>query len=195
MVVTLFSCQSLENESFTPTDFQKDSLASSHDSVNSHAVAIDQETPLAIEFAPGPVEPIMDGIVDVYDDVGAIPVSPVTTPLLFAQSPFNMDPSIPPWQANYVGSYGVLPTRYAARGPFLYSFTFRVDDDDRRDHQNIKDTNRTKHPQKNVITNAQSLLGQGIFFIDPHTTQMYAKKVGSRYMVVKKTAGSCTMSF
>jgi hypothetical protein len=63
-----------------------------------------------------------------------IPIAPITTPWVFAQSPFDAfdDPFVDPVQANYVGSYGVLPTRFQDHGPFLYSFDVREDDDDFR---------------------------------------------------------------
>src|SRR5690242_15006906 len=44
-----------------------------------------------------------------------MPIAPITTPWVFAQSPFD-DPIVDPWQANYVGSYGVLPTRFQDHG-------------------------------------------------------------------------------
>jgi|GEM_PF-5656557 len=90
------------------------------------------EWPMAAWPAVDALDPMGAG----FDPYGAapavgpgpfVPITPVTAPLAFAQSPFFNDGSVPPWQANYIGSYGVLPTRYAAKGPFLYSFD--VDDD------------------------------------------------------------------
>ncbi len=37
---------------------------------------------------------------------------------------------VDPWLANYVGSYGLLPTRFQDKGPFLYSFDVEPDSDD-----------------------------------------------------------------
>ncbi len=53
------------------------------------------------------------------------PVAPELVPpdpLLFYQDPFAGELQVAPWHANYVGSYGLLPTRYQDKGPSLYSF-------------------------------------------------------------------------
>lgn len=36
---------------------------------------------------------------------------------------------VPPWRANYIGSYAVLPTRFQDKGPDLYSFDISPDAD------------------------------------------------------------------
>lgn len=46
----------------------------------------------------------------------------------YARHPFADNSDIPPWRANYVGSYGVLPTRFNDEGPFMYSFERRARD-------------------------------------------------------------------
>lgn len=52
------------------------------------------------------------------------PAAPIVPAPAVADRPsyFGLDPSVPPWQANYVSSYGLLPTRFQDKGPFLYSF-------------------------------------------------------------------------
>lgn len=50
-------------------------------------------------------------------------------PFKYARSIFDDTSDIEPWRANYVGSYGVLPTRFQDRGPFLYSFDISPDAD------------------------------------------------------------------
>ena len=52
-------------------------------------------------------------------------VDPITVPkvdMRYARSIFDDTSDVEPWRANYVGSYGVLPTRFNSEGPFLYSF-------------------------------------------------------------------------
>lgn len=69
---------------------------------------------------------------DITRDVVASPAKhphmyPPTDPREFAKSIF--DPTLRltnPWQANYVGSYGLLPTRYQDKGPSLYSFEVKA---------------------------------------------------------------------
>lgn len=65
-------------------------------------------------------------------------ITPITAPMEFARSVFDNDLRVLPWHANYVGSYGILPTRVQDEGPFLYSYEisrdsdiFPDDDDDR----------------------------------------------------------------
>lgn len=68
-------------------------------------------------------------------------VAPIPDPVLtdeelgvdmrYARSIFDDNSDIPPWRANYIGSYGVLPTRYQDEGPFLYSFDVSRDGRDR----------------------------------------------------------------
>lgn len=50
-------------------------------------------------------------------------------PRYFSMSIFDPNLDIDPWLANYVGSYGVLPTRFQDKGPFLYSFDISPDAD------------------------------------------------------------------
>jgi hypothetical protein len=57
------------------------------------------------------------------------PVGSVTDPYLYARSVFDSDLAVPPWRANYVGSYGVMPGRYQNEGPLLYSLDVRPDAD------------------------------------------------------------------
>lgn len=64
--------------------------------------------------------------------------TPISDPAVYAQSPFA-DVDVPPWLKQYVGSYGVLPSRFQDKGPFLYSFDIAPDadifrDDDSHDH-------------------------------------------------------------
>lgn len=54
------------------------------------------------------------------------PVRP--DPMVYAQSIFNDNIDVPPWRANYVGSYGMLPSR-VNEPPFLYSFDISPDSD------------------------------------------------------------------
>lgn len=47
---------------------------------------------------------------------------------------------VDPWLANYVGSYGVLPTRFASEGPFLYSLPVNpraIPDPRKWDHDSV----------------------------------------------------------
>jgi hypothetical protein len=71
------------------------------------------------------VDPVLDPAVELAAGLEIIPGHED-----FARSIFDDTSDIPPWRANYVGSYGVLPTRYNDSGPFLYSFDRRVDFDD-----------------------------------------------------------------
>jgi hypothetical protein len=84
-----------------------------------------------IDFAPltdpvvaSPV--ILDGPIFLEPLPPPWPIAPITAPMAFAASVFD-DPIVDPWQANYVGSYGVLPSRFQDHGPFLYSFDLRKD--------------------------------------------------------------------
>lgn len=56
-------------------------------------------------------------------------VANVDDPFKYARSIFDDTSDIEPWRANYVGSYGVLPTRFQDKGPFLYSFDISPDAD------------------------------------------------------------------
>lgn len=70
------------------------------------------------------VEPL-----DVSDRLLMISPTPLTDPLAFARSVFDDNSHVVPWLANYVGSYGVLPSRVQDKGPFLYSFDVSPDAD------------------------------------------------------------------
>lgn len=50
-------------------------------------------------------------------------------PMAYAQSIFDDNLVVEPWRANYVGSYGVMPTRQPDNGPFWYSFQVDPDAD------------------------------------------------------------------
>jgi hypothetical protein len=50
-------------------------------------------------------------------------------PWRFNRSVFDDNSDIAPWHANYIGSYGMLPTRFQDKGPFLYSFDISPDAD------------------------------------------------------------------
>lgn len=52
-----------------------------------------------------------------------------TGPMAYAQSIFDDNLVVEPWRANYVGSYGVMPTRQPDNGPFWYSFQVDPDAD------------------------------------------------------------------
>lgn len=54
-------------------------------------------------------------------------LEPATDPHLYFRSPFDPHDDVPPWRANYIGSYGELPTRFQDKGPFLYSFDISPD--------------------------------------------------------------------
>lgn len=82
-----------------------------------------------IEMAP--MEPI-----PFAPPLDALPYPPIATPLSapqeFAKHPFDPSVNVEPALANYVGSYGVLPSRLGSP-PFLYSFEVPSDvafDDD-----------------------------------------------------------------
>lgn len=104
----------------------------------------------AVNFAPGVpgLEAGIDlgigavGAVGALPAVGVVPPVPVTpviatlppqlvpVPALPALSPPVAEflagvRDVPPWKANYVNSYGQLPSRVATGGPFLYSYTIR----------------------------------------------------------------------
>jgi|SRR5580658_6297583 hypothetical protein len=88
-------------------------------------ITTEQMPAIQVETAPVAASPV------------PVPV-PVATPVVkdfdvidmrYARTVFDDNSDIPPWRANYVGSYGVLPSRYAAEGPYLYSVRKTVDDD------------------------------------------------------------------
>lgn len=103
----------------------------------------------AVDFAPGApalqagIDPGFGGVgaVGVVPAVGipAVPVTPVIATLPPQLVPVPALPAlappvaeflagvrdVPPWKANYVNSYGQLPSRVGTGGPFLYSYTVR----------------------------------------------------------------------
>lgn len=66
-------------------------------------------------------------------------LAPVPMPWVRPLSIFDDGIDVDPWLANYVGSYGVLPSRIQDDGPFLYSFDVSPEDVADDDDLNILD--------------------------------------------------------
>jgi hypothetical protein len=98
----------------------------------------------AFDFAPGApgITADIDAGYTGFGALGAAPILPampviatlppqlVPVPDLPALSPPVAEflagvRDVPPWKANYINSYGQLPSRVATGGPFLYSYTVR----------------------------------------------------------------------
>jgi len=80
----------------------------------------------AVPAIPVPVVPA----VPVMPTIAILPPQLVPVPALPALSPPVAEflagvRDVPPWKANYVNSYGQLPSRVGTGGPFLYSYTVR----------------------------------------------------------------------
>lgn len=91
------------------------------------AIAADIGAPVAaVPAVPVPVVPA----VPVVPTIAVLPPQLVPVPALPALSPpvaeflAGVD-NVPPWKANYINSYGQLPSRVGTGGPFLYSYTVR----------------------------------------------------------------------
>lgn len=74
------------------------------------------------------VENVQESSVPDVPAAAIAPVAPIA-PLSVPQDPrayyrdtFDEGPTVAPWHANYIGSYGLLPTRFQDKGPELYSF-------------------------------------------------------------------------
>ncbi len=86
-----------------------------------------REEPVLAQEAEAVLEPVVDAQVAAVDAQVILPtiVDPIAVPrvdMRYARSIFDDTSDVDPWRANYVGSYGVLPTRFNSEGPFLYSF-------------------------------------------------------------------------
>lgn len=115
IVMSVVGCQVEEKAKLSP-EVASSEIASDHHQIPTLAKAEVEVTMPELEQAPGP-SPI------------APAVSPISDPGAFIRNAFDDNSHVPPWKANYIGSYGLLPTRFQDKGPYLYSFDIYDDAD------------------------------------------------------------------
>jgi hypothetical protein len=123
-------CQGNLEEDLAYTNVDASEYAQADSIGQNIVIDIRREVPTVLPTTPAPqavIAPVVENDLPIESGVG---------PMVYAQSVFDDNIAIEPWRANYVGSYGVLPTRFG-RAPFVYSFGISSDadvfnDDDER---------------------------------------------------------------
>jgi len=115
MVIVFGGCQVDERDKLSP-EMASSKIASDHHEIPTLATENHEDTISELEQAPvaPPIAP---------------EVSPISNPVAFIRNAFDDNSHVPPWKANYIGSYGLLPTRFQDKGPYLYSFDISEDAD------------------------------------------------------------------
>lgn len=120
LIIVPISCQSVDDLDVNHANIDENNVHATTISSNMLSDVPIPTAPVVADELPVAVDP---------DFALGVATSPLADPEEFARSVFDESVNVAPWHANYVGSYGILPARAQAEGPFLYSHDISEDAD------------------------------------------------------------------